>query len=182
MKYTDRRVVSPIDIPLWDRANWLCVCYRDSPPVLGIIFEDSHAGQAIFRSWIKKGGDEDKNNSLRVTIVTGLSKKNPGEYAIDLGPNVPEINGQEKKWFTSVSRTCRMTLTDQTPLENFLTAYKKAGVFFLAPAQMNANEPKLFPELAIAKTQLVVRQAWKIGENDFDAHILKDGDEPVDPS
>ena len=112
LKHTDRRVVSPIDIPLWDRANWLGACYGDSPPMLGIIFEDSHAGQAIFRSWIKKWGDEDKDNSLRVTIVAGLNKKNPVEYAIAVGPNIPEITDQEEKWFTFISRICRMTPDD----------------------------------------------------------------------
>ena len=182
LKHTDRRVVSPIDILLWDRANWLGVCYGDSPPVLGIIFEDSHAGQAIFRSWMKKWGDEDKDNSLRVTIVTGLSKKNPGEYAVAVGPNIPETGEQKERLFTFGSRIYRRTLSDQIPLENFLTAYKRTGVFFLAPAQMNASEPKLFPELAIGKRQLVIRQAWEIGENDFDAYILRDDDEPVNPS
>ena len=150
--------------------------------MLGIMFEDSHAGQAIFRSWIKKWGDEDKDNSLRVTIVTGLTKKNPVEYAIAVGPNIPEITDQEEKWFTFVSRICRMMPDNPAHLDKFLAAYKRAGIFFLIPAQMDANEPKLFPELAIAKKQLVVRQAWEIGENDFDAHILKDGDEPAGPN
>ena len=188
LKHTDRRVLSPIDIPLWDQAKWRGVLFVYPPnvtPILAIGFEDGQAGQAIFRSWKERLGDEDKDEAIRVAIITGLSKWNPAEYAFVVGPNLQQMRENNKKVVMSVSRIHRLSPKTSTNLDNFLAAYKKAGAFFLAPVQfpkdvMSPQEP--FVQFAIGKRHLDLRPAWQIGENDPDFFVLAEDDEPLIPA
>ncbi|MCY3826107.1 MAG: hypothetical protein OXG10_01825 [Candidatus Dadabacteria bacterium] len=186
LKHTDYKVISPINDLLWDQAKWqgmLFYCYAELPPILAFIFEDGEAGQAIFRLWKKRWGNEDKNEELRLAVVTGLSKQNPAGYAVSVGPSLRYLNKHKNKTFMFVSRIRHITPTNSKNLDNFLIAYKKAGAFYLAPAQMNADEePTLFPELMIAKKELVIREGWEIGKHDPDRCVLQDGDDPIIPN
>ena len=187
LRHTDRRIFSPIDIPLWERAKWrgtLFVWHPDGPPILAIGFEDGEAGQAIFRVWKERWGDVDKDDDLRVAIITGLSKRNPAEYAVVVGPNLRHVPEDENKRLLFVSRIHRMTPNNLKNLENFIQFYNRMGYFFLAPAQINTDRNNLqMPsrELALLKRKLDVRQAWQIGENDPDIAVLHKDDEPIVP-
>ena len=185
LKHTDRHIMSPIDVPLWDRAKWRATLFAwppDEVPMLALAFEDGQTGQTIFRAWREKWGNEDRDDALRLTIVKGLSKLKPAEYAVVLGPNLNHINGHEKKEFIFVSRINRMTPTNTINLDTFIAAYQKVGAFLLAPAQfVGTGIPTPFVQLAIGKRHLHVRQAWQIGVNDPDASVLQDDDEPIIP-
>lgn len=185
LKHTDRRILSPIDIPLWDRAKWRATMFAWFPharPMLALAFEDGQAGQAIFRAWRDRWGDEDEDDALRLAIITGLSKQKPAEYAVVVGPNLRHVKDHEEKTIVFVSRINRMTPTSTTNLDTFLAAYQRAGAFLLAPAQLGAGAPTPFVQLAITKRHLHIRQAWQIGENDPDASVLHDDDEPIIPA
>ena len=187
LRHTDRRIFSPIDIPLWDRAKWrgtLYVSHPDGPPILAIGFEDGEAGQAIFRAWKERWGDVDKDDELRVAIITGLSKQNPAEYAVVVGPNLRHVPEDENKRLLFVSRIHRMTPNNLQNLEHFIQFHNRMGYFFLAPAQINAdgnNHQMPSREHALLKRKLDVRQAWQIGENDPDIAVLRKDDEPIVP-
>ena len=187
LRHTDRRIFSPIDIPLWDRAKWrgtLYVFHPDGPPILAIGFEDGEAGQAIFRVWRERWGDVDKDDDLRVAIITGLSKQNPAEYAVVVGPNLRHVPEDEDKHLLFVSRIHRMTPNNLQNLEHFIQFHNRMGYFFLAPAQINAdgnNRQMPSREHALLKRKLDVRQAWQIGENDPDIAVLHKDDEPIVP-
>ena len=188
LKHTDRRVLSPIDAPLWDQAQWrgtLFACYPGKPPILAIAFEDGEAGKAIFRAWKDRWGDVDKEDALRVAIITGLSKQNPAEYTVVVGPNLRHMAEDQNKVFLSVSRINRMSPNTSTNLNNFVEAYKKMKKFFLAPAQISASGEILeMPpdQFLISKRQLYIREAWQIGENDPDISALRKDDEPIIPA
>ena len=188
LKHTDRRVLSPIDAPLWDRAQWrgtLFTWFPDMPPILAIGFEDGEAGKAIFRAWKDRWGDVDEEDTLRVAIITGLSKQNPADYAVVIGPSLRHAVKDKKKLVTFVSRINRMSPHTSTNLDNFLIAYKKMGNFLLAPAWVNASGVVLeipSPQYAIAKRQLDIREAWEIGENDPDLVALQEDDDPIVPA
>ena len=187
LKHTDRRILSPIDIPLWERAKWrgtLFVSNPDGPPILAIGFEDGEAGQAIFRVWKERWGDVDKDDDLRVAIITGLSERNPAEYAVVVGPNLRHVPEDENKRLLFVSRIHRTTSSNLKNLENFIHFYNKMGYFFLVPAQINTdrNNPQMpSRELALLKRKLDVRQAWQIGANDPDIAVFDKDDEPIVP-
>ena len=183
LKHTDRRVLSPIDIPLWNQAEWqgtVFGLYPNKLPILGIMFKDAQAGQKIFHGWKEKWGEEDKENMIRLAIITKLSEKRPTDYAVILGAN-PNMLISNKKVQMLVSRVNRMKSNNLTNLNSFLSDYRKAGFFLLAPAQMGEKEPSLFMRLAIKKRQLNVREAWQIGENDPDVCALKISDKPIVP-
>ena len=188
LKHTDRRVLSPIDLPLWDRAKWRATLflhypsYPYPPPVLALGFKDGQAGQAIFRAWRERWGERDENDALRVAIIRGISKRNPAEYAVSVGPNL-QIREHGKKVLATVSRINRMTPTNSVNLDTFIAAYQKIGMFFLAPAQMmGTNAPEPFMQLAIAKRDIHIRQASEIGPNDPDMVALRKDDEPIVPA
>ena len=187
LKHTDRRFLSPIDIPLWERAKWRAILFDCPPevqPILAIGFEDGEAGQAIFRTWKDRWGDEDKDDALRVTIITGLSKQNPFTYAVVVGPSLRDLMEDRKKVIISVSRINRMSPNTSTNLDNFVTAYKKTGSFLFAPVRVSESGGVLempSDQFAIAKRQLDIREAWQIGENDPDIAALCEDDEPIVP-
>lgn len=84
LKHTERRIMSPIDTNLWDRAKWRGTLFghvEGMPPFLGIMFENGQAGQAIFRAWRERWGKEDGDDALRVAIITGLSARHPSRSA-----------------------------------------------------------------------------------------------------
>ena len=185
LRHTDRRVLSPIDIPLWNRANWrgtVFVLDHHVPPILAIGFEDGEAGQAIFRTWKDRWGNGD--DALRVAIITGLSKRNPAEYAVVVGPKLRYVPEDKKKVFIFVSRINRMSPNTSTNLDNFVTAYKRRGTFFLAPVRISPSRGILempSTQFALAKRQLDIREAWQIGENDPDLVALSEDDDPIVP-
>lgn len=185
IKHTDRFVLSPIDIPLWDRAKWRATLFAWAPgalPMLVLGFEDGQAGQAIFRAWRERWGDEDKEEALRLAIIRGLSEENPAEYAVVVGPNLRYVGDQEGKIFTFISRINRMAPTSTANFDAFMAAYQKAGAFLFAPAQFGTGPPTPFIQLAIVKRHLQIRQAWEIGENDPAISALHDDDHPIIPS
>jgi hypothetical protein len=102
-------------------------------------------------------------------------------YSVVIGPNLNRLKGSEKKTFVLVSRINRMTPSNSTNLDNFVTAYRSFGRYLLAPAQIGP-EPTFFPQLFIAKRNLHIRQAWQIGENDPDVLALQENDNPVIPA
>ncbi|PLY04404.1 MAG: hypothetical protein C0622_03040 [Desulfuromonas sp.] len=184
-KHTDRRILSPIDIPLWDRAKWRATLFAWFPgelPMLALAFEDGKAGQEIFRAWRERWGNEDKEDALRLAIIRGLSKQNPAEYAVVVGPNVCHVKSHENKTFVTVSRINRMEPTSTANLDSFIAAYQRTGAFLLAPAHLGTGAPTPFIQLAIAKSHLHIRHAWEIGENDPDMSALHDYDCPIIPA
>ena len=188
LRHTDRRVLSPIDSPLWDRAKWRGVLFDWSPyatPTLAIGFEDGKAGEAIFRVWKERWGDEDENEDLRLAIIIGVSKQNPAKYAIVVGPRLRHPAEDENKVIMQVSRIHQMTPSTSVNLENFIAAYNRSGRFFLAPAWISVSGEILgmpSAQFAIVKRQLDIREAWQIGENDPDSAALHEDDEPIVPA
>ena len=190
LKHTDRRILSPIDVPLWNRAQWRGTLFAWSempgePPILAIGFEDGAAGQAIFRSWQDQWGKEGIDNVIRVAVITGLSVRNPAMYSVVIGPDFRQMAEDRNKLVMFVSRMIRMTPNTSENLEKFIAAYKEAGSFCLAPVWMDPSKnivgmPSV--QLAITKRQLDIREAWQIGENDPDISALHEDDDPIVPA
>ncbi|MCW5643946.1 MAG: hypothetical protein KIT63_17740 [Rhodoferax sp.] len=188
-KHTQRKVVSPIDIPVWDKARWGGTCYGwddHQPPFMGLMFRDLEAGKRIFSGWHNRWGREDAEDDLRVTIVTGIYKSNPHHYGVIVGPNIHRVTADFRSGdtFSMVSRINRMMPSTAENLTNFLKAFNKFGAFFLMPAQLppsSQSVPEIEFKLALLKRHLHIRPAWKIGENDHDIVALDDEEDPFIP-
>ncbi|MBL8535466.1 MAG: hypothetical protein JNL33_16580 [Betaproteobacteria bacterium] len=188
-KHTHRKVFSPIDIPVWDKAGWGGTCYGwddRRPPFMGLMFKNLEAGKKIFADWDARWGREEAEDALRVTIVTGVHKSNPHHYAIVVGPNIDLMTADVGSGSTvsMVSRINRMTPASPENLTNFLRAFHNFDAFFLTPAQLphsTQSRPEIEFKLALLKRHLHVRHAWQICENDPDIVALDDEEDPFIP-
>lgn len=187
LKHTERKVLSPIDVELWNRAKWHATLFAmsdDSPPFLGLVFQSGETGKAIFSKWREQWGERNTDSVLRVAIITGISKENPAHYAVTIGPNLEQLKDSEQKVFMTVSRINRMEPSSSVNLDRFIKAYQRVGAYFLIPAQSASGEipPQAFFQLALARQKLEIRPAWQIGENDMDIMALRKDDNPFIPS
>jgi hypothetical protein len=90
--------VSLIDIPLWSQAKWNATVYGYHPDTrhpgfLAIGFRNEDAAKTIFQGLRTQIGEVDKNELLRISVITGINKKHPSHYhvLISLNPNfIPE--------------------------------------------------------------------------------------------
>lgn len=187
LRHSDRRLVSPIDVPLWDKAQWratLFVSSPETPPILGIAFEDPSAGETIFRDWKNRWGNNPRNYDIRIAVIIGVSKQSPAEYAISIGPNLREAAEDDNRVVMYLSRIHRMHPGTSKNLDTFLASFKKMKSFFLSPARFAENggvREMLSLQFAIPMRRLEVREAWQIGENDHDICVLHDSDDPIIP-
>lgn len=188
-KHTQRKVFSPIDIPVWDKAAWGGTCYgwdHRQPPFMGLMFKNLEAGRKIFADWHARWGREEAVDALRVTIVTGVHKSNPHHYGVIVGPNIDHVTEDFRSGdtFSMVSRINRMTPATSENLTNFLKVFSKFDAFFLMPAQLPTSSqsvPEIEFKFALLKRHLRIRPAWQIGENDHDIVALEDDEDPFIP-
>jgi len=189
LKHNERRILSLIDIPVWDKAQWkgmFFMVYPDGqfPPCIGLMFKNEEGARSIFKGWRERLGNKDEKDALRVCIVTGVDKNNPAHYRIHLGTNANayrKIRVQEQ--MVMVSRIQTMTPENDKNLNMFLDAYKKYGVYCFLPAifQDGQAEPKIIRDILLFKKLLIVKPAWQIGDNDEDLVVLQPNDDPIIP-
>jgi len=186
VKHKDRKVVSLIDIPLWDQAKWQAIgyiCFEQAVPILALGFKHSEAANKIFTEWRDMLGEVDEENKLRIAIITGVSKKHPLNYKVLITTN-PDKNGLSNyNHYVFTARFIEMFPQTLEYLNRFLDEYTKIGRFTLAPATMNAEKNYLEPtgNFWLGKYDLVVRPAWQIGINDPDMVVIQEGDDPIIP-
>jgi len=190
LKHSARTISSVINIPLWDKAGWRGVFYvvamddLDEPPGLGLIFKDGAAGRSIFEELRQKLGPKDKDDRLRISIITGIDKEDPAAYAVVVGTNLPlrEAEGGPRE-IISVSRTHRMDKPNPLNLKRFedrVTRTRRYGVFPVQ-ALTGGNDMEMFGDLAIMKETIQIKPAWQVGENDIDSTAIRPGDNPIIP-
>jgi hypothetical protein len=189
IKHRDRKVVSLINIPLWNKAGWKgagFVEYSNArvPPLLVLLFDDKDAGARILAAWRQEIGPHDKAGKLRITIITGIDRKNPAHYRVIIGANVDWYTLPKGSHFVMVSRVLTVRPTTSANLDRFLEKYRMDGSFLLAAGYAEPGDTVrgFDPQLAISSSQLYVRPAWEIGENDPDVIGIHDDDNVVIPN
>lgn len=183
LPHHERRIISPIDTMLWGQAKWQGIGFgwgAGSPPLLGIIFNNGIVGKTIFQSWRERWGREDKNDELRIALITGISTQNQAHYSVVIGPGDSLLKASGTRFFFMVSRIHHMEPSTSINLDNFLAEYKKFGAYWLLPAQMG-SPPEFMMEQCILKRHLHIRPAWQIGENDPDISAILEEHDPIVP-
>jgi hypothetical protein len=184
--HRDRRISSIIDVSLWDKARWKGTAYLHYgppvPPMLGILFTDEEAGRQIFTAWRKRFGSFDQNEEIRLVILTGIDQANPHAYRVMVGTNVKNLENDASKLIITASRFQSMEPNNSQNLDLFLQQQKLAGSFGLVPA-FGASQSDVRPatDLVIGKTEIIVRAAWQVGENDPDIVALRPDDNVIIP-
>ena len=186
LKHKDRRILSLINVPLWDKAQWKATAYLWFPgqmPIMALGFVNIEAAKLIFAEWKNRLSQVDEENKLRIAVITGVDKRNPSHYTVIVSTNIkhPEKAGQNH--FIIVSRINTMTPPDLENLNRFLTAYKTYGQYRLVPTSFKSETEISEPiwDHWIGKYELVVRQAWEIGENDPDILAIREDSNPIIP-
>jgi len=191
LKHSDFKVLSPINMALWDKAKWRGLgfsIYPGNPPILGLalMFEDIEAGLKIFRGWRKRLGDVDRDEWIGLTLITGIDRHFPSHYRVAIGVNESYFihNLPPKDRFTMVYRMQDMTPADNTNLERFLELYNKNGRYRLAPGLLTGPQymPPYARDIFIEKTQLRKIAAWQIGPNDPVVAALGGIENPLIPT
>jgi hypothetical protein len=185
-KHSQRRIVSLIDIPLWNRASWRGTLFYFDPekapyPVLALGFADRAAAAQIFKTLINQLSEVDRDNRLRITIVRGISKDKPAAYRVVIGTNFDDSEADDRITMM-VTRNNVMEPATTENLDRFLSSLSGAPEFLLAPAHYSeSGRSSIAFGLTIQKSELVVRNAWQIAMDDIDVLGLSSDDNPVIP-
>lgn len=188
IRHSDQRLLSVIDVPLWARVGWSGVGFQTAgghaPPLMGLIFQNEEAAAKIFERWRDRFGEHDSEDSIRISVIRGVSQDNPHHYRILITSEPPkdEPPSNIKKTWLQVARSNQMETTNPINLNRFIGEYERFNLFGLAPAIADGgNEPNFLTHLVIAKTKLHICYAWQIRANDPEILALHGDDDPVIP-
>lgn len=191
--HRNMRVMSPINLPLWDRAKWkgtgVAVVTPDTPPILALAFENFDAGKKIFRGWRRRVGAQDRDGWLSVTIITGIDTKSPLNYRVVIGisESYMETALKGNRWFAMVYRMHDMTPSSGNNLEALRKQFGRTRSVQLIPGQFNraALGFEMTQEnfaLGIQLSQLEFVQAWRVGGNSPLLTAMRGITDPVLPA
>ena len=84
--HSDRKVLSIIDMKMWDRADWQGLGFGIDPtnslPFISFLFRDKDEGCNVSLYLQQKLGREDTEEKMRISIITGIDSNNPAAYRI----------------------------------------------------------------------------------------------------
>jgi hypothetical protein len=149
--------------------------------VLG--FENGQAAAEILTHLVRDIGTQDPENRLRITIVKGISKRNPTHYRVVIGSNVDAADF--KKFGAIMFRVHTMTPSSTQNLDRFLAAYEQIGAYLVGIGEVNPHLPTLPEPMRhgyVLKKTLQVRDAWTIGINDMDSAGVTPEDDVLIPA
>ena len=179
-----------IDEDKWNAAKWNAVAFMndihgDTPPCLGIAFLNGDVGKQIFGDWLKRFGQTDDYEELRISIIEGdIPGEEPG-YTVHISsePSNTQRRARDNgvvldtSMAVVVGRVHRMNPEPDSPyLPLFKQEYKKHGMYLLIPVTITmSSRPSLVPQLdyAIGKKQIHFRHVSEIGEGDIDSVIYE---------
>jgi hypothetical protein len=184
LKHSDISFESLIRDGLWNKARWKGISwlvFEDGPPLMVLGFTNGDAASAILANLIKDIGIEDPSNRLRVTIIRGISRRNPTHYRVVIGSNADPT--QLKKLAMMGARVHMMEPLSTAYRDRFLKAYEERGQFLLGVAVIDPDNPRPVPPMGdcILKSHLIVRDAWNVGLNDPDMVGVHPDDDVIIP-
>lgn len=190
LKHCERKIFSLLNVHLWDKAGWNGTGFGFIPNthnlpllVLALLFQDENASKKIFAQWRKDFGDEDVEEKIRVSIITGIDADNPAAYRVVIGMNPDWLETSSNSQFISMSRINTMNSKDSSNLKQFISMFEKLGFYILTPGHISqdGSSPVFFWEFGILKRQIFIRPAWQIGEHDLDVCGIKPDDKVIIP-
>ena len=120
----------------------------DVPPLLALCFENEEAAKAIFQSWKKKLGATDEADELRVSLLTGIDKRDPFSYRVVIGTDVDLQRGKSTR-ISTVARVNQMYPKSSRNLGSFLERFNRFRRYIIAPGRYisESDAPVFFPSL-----------------------------------
>ena len=189
LRHRDRRVLSVINIPLWDKARWKATAYLFHPspqdlPILVLGFQEAEAAKLIFKGWRDRFGPVDTSEQLSISIIRGINRAAPANYKVVIG-SIPKIHTgkSDSTNVIIVTRFLQMEPPNSMNLDSFLEQYKLKGKYIIAPGHFKdkSTMPGIFMDLGIEKCELHLKQAWEIGRNELELCAISEDDDPIIP-
>lgn len=181
-KHGSHKVKSLIDVSLWDKAKWRgtgFIFHPQFPPHVLFAFENYESGKQIFIGVKNRTGSVDSQGKIRLVIIKGIDKRNPYSYSVMFSSNPTDAGSKEARSFFILSRINIMEPQNSMNLDNFEKAYSSSKICILAPSSI--SNLTLEKEYAIQLKEVVIRNAWEIGENDMDIMGVPEGCDPIIP-
>jgi hypothetical protein len=194
--HRDMSVMSPIVLPLWDKAKWKGTGValpggpgEVTPPLMALAFENLGAGQKIFRGWRKKVGEENRDGWLSVTVITGIRRKSPLDYRVAIGISESYMKTMMagKHLFAMIYRMHDMTPSSSRNLDVLQDHFRRMGFVFLMPAAFNPASPGIIEmneeniQLSIKLSHLEFIPAWQVGETSPLVTAMRGITDPIIP-
>jgi hypothetical protein len=180
---------SPIDVELWNRAQWSATFFAHQPgrpPCLGFAYRDRDAGRRIFEDWHQRYGSNDEYEEIRISIIEGPIKGEANGYTVHVTVDYEAAIRRfrdagysfDDDLFMSISRMNRMVPPpDSKNLSMFKTLFREFKTYYLVPGLVSADGKSLEPflDLGIHKSKVLFRHSSEIEEHDVDAVVLDTG-------
>ena len=190
VRHRDMRVLSVLNQPLWDAAGWKGLAFTfarnpDDVPEIHFLFQDIEAGRKIFRGWLRRFGTVDHDDTIGLTMITGVDRDHPDWYRLAVGCREADVLKLGARFLGFHERIQEMNPRDGRNLGQFLERYRRLGRYRIAPMEHQAagNVARTTrPGISIEKRLLKVVPAWKIGPDDFLRMALPGVANPVVPS
>ncbi|EGR2290122.1 hypothetical protein C4G53_RS03285 [Vibrio parahaemolyticus] len=179
------KITSLIKPNLWDAAQWHglgFITIPNQPPFIMLVFKSPQGGIELFKDLYKEIGAVDKSERLRVSIIRGVSRSAPYHYRVQIGEN-PQLYG-DAKYLTMISRIHEMTPNDDQNWSRFEQAFSEYGEYRLGFGIFDDGAfipVQNFETISIAKKEMVIKNAWAVGPNDFECSTIYEDDEPIVP-
>jgi hypothetical protein len=194
LRHRDMAVMSPINLPIWDKARWKGVGAAgipggSAPPSMVLAFEDIEAGRKIFRGWRKKVGEVDEEGWIGVTVITGTDRDRPLDYRVAIGIGeaymLRQLSG-DTRMIAMVFRMHDMTPASSSNLDVLRNLYRRAGSVVLQPGKFNSIQSgmrldDIDADLGIELRQLTVIPAWQVGPDSPLVAAMGGIDNPIIP-
>lgn len=189
--HRDLSVTSVIQPHVWDRAKWTGIMYYVDPgyrhaPGLGLMFRgDKQAAEKIFRLWHEMTGGIDDDDSIRLSLLTGINKEHPSHYRVAIAPNMDNRLNRavEGQIATVIMRFHEMTPPNSDNLNGFERAFEQVGHFMFFPAYLSPGsaEPETMFDFALPKYHVHILPTWKVTARDPEIAAIRDDDQWVLP-
>ena len=188
-RHRDMKVLSVLNLPLWDSARWnglgyTFARYPDDVPQMHFLFEDIEAGRKIFLGWLKRFGAVDQNETIGLTLITGVDRDYPDRYRLAVSHRETDLPDSNARFLGLSVRFHEMNPRDAHNLAQFLERYKRLGHYRIAPTDLRGAGRRVEikqPEISIEKRLLKIVPAWTIGPDDFLRAALQGITNPVVP-
>jgi len=168
-------VKSVIDLPAWNQACWNGTLYAqwpDGPPMIGMTFGNEEGARRIFGGWRERFGPTDTDEEIYLALIRKVSKAHPYHYIVLVTSN-PSLEKVSGNIMTFATRSLTMEPQSDVNIDRFIASYQKRGEFGLMPATVREGKPKMFPELAIRKRAILIKDAAEVGESDIESIALR---------
>ena len=194
-RHRDVKVISVLNLPLWDRARWKGLAYTfprsgSDIPEMHFLFENIEAGRKIFRGWLQKFGAVDREDRIALTLVTGVDSAHPDWYRLIVSHRDADVLDSSGRIFGLFLRAQEMNPLDDRNLSQFLARYSRFGRYRIAPMEHRREFESMPsktqawgpPRIRIEKKLMKIVPAWKIGPDDFLRPGLEGVEQPVVPT